>query len=88
MPLSKDAFLSLIMLGTGRNACTLPALWDWTEIESIAEQHGLLAIVVGGLETTHRDDSLNQLKSLLQEIIKRWPDVEFMDGTQMCDIVF
>lgn len=43
---------------------------------------------VGSLETTHRDDSLQQLKTLLQEITKRWPDVEFMDGTQMCEIVF
>lgn len=43
---------------------------------------------VGSLEATHRDDSLQQLKSLLKEITKRWPDVEFMDGTQMCEIVF
>lgn len=43
---------------------------------------------VGSLEASHRDDSLQQLKSLLQEITKRWPDVEFMDGTQMCDKVF
>lgn len=42
---------------------------------------------VGGLEAAHRDDSLNQLKELLTEIVKRWPDVEFMDGTQMCDTI-
>lgn len=43
---------------------------------------------VGSLESTHRDDSLNQLKELLTEVVKRWPNVEFMDGTQMCDTVF
>ena len=43
---------------------------------------------VGSLESSHRNDSLNQLKELLTEIVKRWPDVEFMDGTQMCDSVF
>lgn len=43
---------------------------------------------VGSLESSHRDDSLKQLKVLLTEIVKRWPDVEFMDGTQMCDLVF
>ena len=43
---------------------------------------------VGSLESSHRDDSLMQLKELLIEIVKCWPDVEFMDGTQMCDIVF
>lgn len=43
---------------------------------------------VGGLEASHRDDSLMQLKLLLTEILKRWPDVEFMNGTEMCDAVF
>ncbi len=42
----------------------------------------------GALEATHRDDSLEQLKTLLTEILKRWPEVEFMSGTQMCDAVF
>ena len=42
---------------------------------------------VGSLESAHRDNSLQQLKELLTEIVKRWPDVEFMDGTQMCDAV-
>lgn len=43
---------------------------------------------VGSLEASHRDDALRQLKELLTEIVKRWPDVEFMDGDQMCDVVF
>ncbi len=43
---------------------------------------------VGGLEASHRDNSLMQLKLLLTEILKLWPDVEFMNGTQMCDAVF
>lgn len=43
---------------------------------------------VGGLEASHRDDSLKQLKLLLDGILKRWPDVEFMNGTEMCDAVF
>lgn len=43
---------------------------------------------VGSLESSHRDDSLKQLRVLLNEIIKKWPDVEFMDGTQMCETIF
>lgn len=35
---------------------------------------------VGSLESTHRDDALQQLKELLNEIVKHWPEVEFMDG--------
>lgn len=38
---------------------------------------------VGELEPSHRNDSLNQLKILLKEIVKRWPDVEFLNGTEL-----
>lgn len=40
---------------------------------------------VGELEPKHRDESLEQLKTLLQQIVKRWPDVEFVNGTQLCN---
>lgn len=43
---------------------------------------------VGSLESSHRDKSLAQLKDLLHEIIKRWPDVEFMNGDTMCETIF
>lgn len=39
----------------------------------------------GGIEKTHRDDSLRQLKVVLQETIKKWPDVEFMNSSQMAE---
>lgn len=42
----------------------------------------------GGIEKTHRDESLKQLKTILQEIVKRWPDVEFMNSSQMADEIF
>lgn len=42
----------------------------------------------GGIEKTHRDESLKQLKAILQEIIKKWPDVEFMNSSQMADELF
>ena len=57
----------------------------WMHAPAIISTHRVN--FVGGLESSHRDDSLNELRSLLQEIIKRWPDVEFMDGTKMCDTV-
>ncbi len=43
---------------------------------------------VGQLESSHRDESLKQLKQLLVAIVKKWPDVEFMNGDQMADSVF
>lgn len=42
----------------------------------------------GAIETTHRDVSLNDLSVLLKEIVKRWPDVEFVCGSKMAEIVF
>lgn len=40
---------------------------------------------VGELEKEHRNDSLQQLKSMLHEIVKRWPDVEFMNSSDMLE---
>lgn len=42
----------------------------------------------GGIEKTHRDESLKLLKTILQKIVKRWPDVEFMNSSQMADEIF
>lgn len=42
----------------------------------------------GAIEPTHRDVSLEQLGILLKEIVKRWPDAEFVSGRQLTDIMF
>lgn len=42
----------------------------------------------GAIEPKHRDESLKQLGVLLKEIVKRWPDVEFVSGSEMAKIVF
>lgn len=42
----------------------------------------------GAIEPTHRDESLNDLRLLLTEIVKRWPDVEFVSGNQISKILF
>ncbi|MDD3195061.1 MAG: hypothetical protein PHU68_04600 [Paludibacter sp.] len=42
---------------------------------------------VGGIDVEHRNYSLGQLKLLLNKIINRWPDVEFVTGDQMARIV-
>lgn len=38
---------------------------------------------IGTLDPTNRKDTLRQLKRLLQEIVKRWPDVEFINSEQL-----
>ena len=45
-----DTFLSLIRLGIGRKESFVPCNVDWEDIETIANQHSLLAIVVDGIE--------------------------------------
>ena len=43
---------------------------------------------VGHFDEKWRDNSLMQLKYLIEEIVKKWPDVEFMNGDEMCDTLF
>lgn len=40
---------------------------------------------IGFLEESNRDNNLKLLKKLITEIIKRWPDVEFMTSDQLGD---
>ena len=64
------------MLGTGRNACPLPELWDWTEIEALAEQHGLLAIVVDGIAQLPED------KRPPKEVLLQWIGITMQDESR------
>lgn len=38
---------------------------------------------VGTLDPSNRENTLQQLKKLLREIVKRWPDVEFINSEQL-----
>ena len=38
---------------------------------------------VGALYPENRDNGLRQLSHLLKEIVKKWPDVEFMTTEQL-----
>ena len=42
---------------------------------------------VGRINPTNRDSGLRQLKQLLFEIKRRWPDVEFMSSDQLGDLI-
>ena len=42
----------------------------------------------GAIEPTHRNQSLEDLHQLLNEIVKRWPDVEFMSGSDIVRNLF
>lgn len=42
----------------------------------------------GAIESTHRNESLRMLNELIHEIVKRWPDVEFVSGSQVAEILW
>lgn len=41
---------------------------------------------IGGISEKNRDDNLLLLKSLLKEIVKRWPDVEFLSSNDLLNL--
>jgi len=43
---------------------------------------------VSGIEPAQGEFGLAKLKELLKEISKRWPDVMFVNGRDMFDVVF
>ena len=50
-----DAFLALTRLGIGNSAIILPSTFDWSEIQKLAELHGLSAVVLDGVENLPED---------------------------------
>jgi hypothetical protein len=42
---------------------------------------------IGCIDEKNADEGLRKLDELLKEIIKRWPDVEFMTSTELGDII-
>ncbi len=42
---------------------------------------------IGQLHNSNRDNGLKQLKQLLQGIVKRWPDVEFMTSAELGQLI-
>ena len=42
---------------------------------------------IGAIETINRDNHLIELKILLNNIVKQWPDVEFISSDQLGHII-
>ena len=60
----------------------------------IAFRHGKAANIcahrlnfIGSIDKSNTDRTLPEFKRLLQEITKRWPDVEFITSDQLGDII-
>ena len=61
-----DAFLTLVRLGIGHPAYVMPDVIDWQAIEALANQHGLSAIILDGVE------KLPESKRPPQELLLQW----------------
>lgn len=47
----EEAFLQLVRLGIGHSAYIAPEqVFDWDAIEALAMQHGLLGVIVDGID--------------------------------------
>ncbi len=42
---------------------------------------------VGGISEANRNNSLNQLRELLKQVVKKWPTVEFMSSAQLSNCI-
>lgn len=47
---SQSAFLKLIRLGIGKDETEIPISVDWDGVEALAERHGLLGVIVDGVQ--------------------------------------
>ena len=64
---AQDSFLNLIRLGVGHSVSFLPDTIDWLSIEGLANKHGLLAVLIDGIE--HLPEQQRPPKTLLLEWI-------------------
>lgn len=58
---SRQVFLKLVRLGLGTTEEDLPKQPDWEAIEALAVQHGLLGVVVDGIQRLKKNQSPSQL---------------------------
>jgi hypothetical protein len=42
---------------------------------------------VGGIEEANRKQGLSSLREVLKQIVKRWPDAEFMTSSDLCNLM-
>lgn len=58
----KEAFLALVRLGIGKDATIqLPSPIKWDEVEALAERHGLLGVIVDGVQKLPENQRLPKL---------------------------
>lgn len=76
MQLTKEAFFALIRLGIGHSAELFSNTIDWSEIEALALQQGLFAVIIDGVEKLKPEQRPPQ-ELLLQWIGETLQDYEY-----------
>ena len=73
---SKEAFFTLVRLGIGHYTGMAPKIVDWSEVEALAMQQGLSAVIVDGIEKMRPEQRPPQ-ELLLQWIGETLQDYEY-----------
>ena len=85
---TSDAFLALVRLGTGHGYSGFPEDVDWPAVKALAEQHGLSAIVLDGIDKCHTDNTnlSNSTNGLPLEMKLEWIGEVLQDYEQRYDL--
>lgn len=71
---NKDTFITLVRLGIGHRGGVLPECIDWNNIEALAAEQGLSAVLVDGVEKLPGEQRLPKLLLLrwLGEVLQEY----------------
>lgn len=85
---TSDALLVLTRLGAGNAGYVLPDSIDWTELKVLAEQHGLSAIVMDGIERLPESKRPTQafLLEWIGEILQNYEYLYDQYGKAICEL--
>lgn len=72
-------------LGIDLTISQIDAAFRWGKPAIISTHR---ANFVGGIEISNRDQGLKELKCLLNTIVKKWPEIEFMSSSKMLGMLY
>lgn len=72
--LNTNVFLSLVRLGIGNTSESIPEIIDWSTIKTLADEHGLSAVLLDGIELLPEEKRppKAELLALIGEILQKY----------------
>lgn len=71
---NQDTFFAVVRLGLGHDVSYLPETYEWELIENLANQQGLSAIILDGIEKlpVSKKPPKEQLLKLIGEVLRNY----------------